>query len=121
MKKIKQTKENKRNFKSYLLNDLKERNYTREELVNKYGKTDSAIREEVGRISMFYPIISHSKKKGYRICNVKELLEENDTNHINSEIEELKHTINELNSRIKMLKKRQRALIGALKVLEKGK
>lgn len=120
-KNIKQTKENKKSFKSYLLNDLKERNHTRAELCMKYGKSDSAIRDEVFRISMFYPVISHSAKVGYRISNVKALLEENDEVKIAWEKQELQHSINELNSRIKMLKKRQRALIGALKVLEKGK
>jgi sugar-specific transcriptional regulator TrmB len=69
---------------------------------------------------MYYPIISHSSKKGYRMVDVKKLIEENDRDEINKEIGEIQHTLRELNSRIKMLKKKQKPLIAALKVLEKG-
>ena len=108
-------------FESYLLDDLKSRKCTRQELSVLYNVSDRNIRKEIAEISLHYPVISHSKSKGYRISNVDQLLKENDTNKIASEIEEIKHCLNEINSRVKMLKKRQRALIGALKVLEKGK
>lgn len=114
-------KKEKEQFESFLLDDLMERKCTKQELSVLYNVTERNIRKEIAEISLHYPVIAHSKAKGYRICNVKALLEENDRNHINSEIEEIEHTLNEINSRIKMLKKRQRALIGALKVLEKGK
>lgn len=110
----------KEQFASFLLDDLLERKCTKQELSILYNITERHVREEIAEISLKYPVISHSKAKGYRICNVKKLLEENDRNHINSEMEEIRYVIAELNSRIKMLKKRQRALIGALKVLEKG-
>lgn len=113
-------KKEKEQFDSFLVEPLLEKRCTKQELCSIYNFKDRELRREIAEISMHYPVVSHSKAKGYRISNVKKLLEENDTNHINSEIDELKHTINELNSRIKMLKKRQRALIGALKVLEKG-
>lgn len=105
---------------SILIEPLLEKRYSRKELCLLFGFKDRNLRKEIAEISMDYPVISHSKKQGYRISNVKALLKENDRNHINSEMEEIRYVIAELNSRIKMLKKRQRALIGALKVLEKG-
>lgn len=108
-------------FESYLLDDLKARKCTKQELSVLYNVTERNIRKEIAEISLHYPVISHSKSKGYRICNVDQLLKENNKNKISSEIEELQQCLNEINSRVKMLKKRQRALIGALKVLEKGK
>lgn len=110
----------KEQFESFLLDDLLERKCSKQELSILYNVTERNIRKEIAEISLHYPVIAHSKAKGYRISNVKKLLEENDRNHINSEMDEIRYVIAELNSRIKMLKKRQRALIGALKILEKG-
>ena len=64
-------------------------------------------------------IIAVEQDTGYRISNVEKLLNENNIDHINSEIEEIKVCLHEINSRIKFLKKRQKPLIAALKVLEK--
>lgn len=118
-KNIKQSKVNKIRFNSIFLEPLLERLYTKQELKELYKFSERYVRDEISRISMFYPVISHSKTKGYRICNVKKLLEEDNEVNINNEINEISHTLNEINSRIRMLKKRQKPLIGALKVLEK--
>lgn len=107
-------------FESDLLEPLLTKNYTRQELCILYKMRDSNMRQEVARISLQYPVISHSKKKGYRICDVDKVLKSQDQDKINEEIKEIKHTINELNSRIKQLKKRQKPLIKALKILTKG-
>lgn len=118
-KNIKQSKVNKSRFNSILLEPLLDRLYTKQELKELYKFGERYVRDEISRISMFYPVISHSQIKGYRICNVKKLLEEDNEDSINNEINDISHTLNEINSRIKMLKKRQKPLIAALKVLEK--
>lgn len=117
---IKQDKQSKKRFNSPLLDVLKTgKNYTRQELSEIYGQHDTSTRQEIGLISMYYPIISYSTKKGYRMVDVKKLLEEKDQDKIEYEKGEIQHTLNEINSRIKMLKKKQKPLIAALKVLEK--
>lgn len=120
MKNIKQNKQSKEQFESILVEPLLEKRWSKEELCSIYNLKDRELRRTITEISMHYPVVSHSKAKGYRISNVEKLLQENNVNHINSEIEELQHCVNELNSRIQMMKKRQKALISALKVLEKG-
>ena len=118
---IKQDKSSKTRFNSPLLEHLKTgKNFTRKELCEIYGHCDEVTRYEIRLISMYYPIISYSTKKGYRMVDVKKLIEEKDRDKINKEIGEIQHTLRELNSRIKMLKKKQKPLIAALKVLEKG-
>ena len=118
---VKQDKYSKTRFNSPLLDVLKTgKNYTRQELSEIYGQHDTSTRQEIGLISMYYPIISYSTKKGYRMVDVKKLLEEKDQDKIDKEIREIYHTLRELNSRIKILKKKQKPLIAALKVLEKG-
>lgn len=117
---VKQDKQSKRRFNSPLLDVFKTgENYTRKELANIFGHTDEYTRQEVGIISMYYPIISYSTKKGYRMVDTKKLIEEKDQEKILKEIEEIKHTLAEINSRIKILKKKQKPLIASLKVLEK--
>lgn len=118
---VKQDKNSKKRFNSPLLDVLKTgKNYTRKELIDIFGHSDVYTRGEVALISMYYPIISYSTKQGYRMVDVKKLLEEKDQEKITYEIEEIRHTLSEINSRIKMLKKKQKPLIAALKVLEKG-
>lgn len=119
MKDFKQTKENKEKFNCILIEPLLEKRYSKKELCLLFGYKDRNLRKEISETSMFYPVIANSRKKGYRISNVEKLLNENNINHINSEIEEIKVCLHEINSRIKFLKKRQKPLIAALKVLEK--
>lgn len=118
---IKQDKISKKRFNSPLLEHLKTgKNFTRKELCEIYGRCDEGTRREIRLISMYYPIISYSTKKGYRMVDVKKLLEGKEQDKIDKEIGEIWHTLREINSRIKMLKKKQKPLIAALKVLEKG-
>ena len=119
MKDFKQTKENKEKFNCVLIEPLLEKNCTKQELKDNFNFLDRRLREKISEISMFYPVIAHSRKKGYRISNIERLLNENSVDHIKSEIEEIKVCLHEINSRIKFLKKRQKPLIAALKVLEK--
>lgn len=108
-------------MKELLLEKLLEGKQTKQELSILYNTTDRYIRMKVEEISKEYPVISHSKAKGYRISNVDQLLQENNTNHINSEIEELECCINEINSRIKELHKRKMPLLMALQKLKRGR
>ena len=101
-----------------LLIELLQHERTRAELCDLLKLDDSSMRKEVSALACELPVISYSTKKGYRICDVKKLIEENDQDKINEEINELRHTLAELNSRIKKLKKRMRPLIASLKVLE---
>lgn len=103
--------------KVLLLEVLKETK-TRTELCVLFNLKDCNMRDKVREIALEYPIISHSKKKGYRLCNTDELLKTQDQNQINKEILELEHTINEINSRIVELVKRKRPLLKALKKLK---
>ena len=118
MNENKQTKEQ---FDSYLLDDLLERKCTKQELSVLYNINERNIREEISKISMHYPVISHSQTKGYRICNVDEVLKSNSFNKINSEIEEIEHCIKEINSRIKELHKRKMPLLMSLQKLKRGR
>ena len=104
-----------------LIEKLLEGKQTKQELSVLYNVTERKIRMDIAEISMEYPVISHSKAKGYRISNVDQLLKENNTNHINSEIEEIELCINEINSRIKELHKRKMPLLMALQKLKRGR
>ena len=108
-------------MKELLLEKLLEGKQTKQELSILYNTSDRYIRMKVEEISKEYPVISHSKAKGYRISNVDQLLQENNTNHINSEIEEIELCINEINSRIKELHKRKMPLLMALQKLKRGR
>lgn len=108
-------------MKELLLEKLLEGKQTKQELSILYNTSDRYIRMKVEEISKEYPVISHSKAKGYRISDVDKLLEKNNTNHINSEIEEIECCINEINSRIKELHKRKMPLLMALQKLKRGK
>lgn len=108
-------------MKELLFEKLLEGKQTKQELSILYNITERHVREEIAEISLKYPVISHSKAKGYRISNVDQLLQENNTNHINSEIEEIELCINEINSRIKELHKRKMPLLMALQKLKRGR
>lgn len=113
---IKQTKENKEKFESELLEDLLLGTCFKEDLRSKYNYSERGVRTELQRISMFYPVVSCSRRKGYRIVNVEEAIENKKQQE---EINEINLTLHELNCRIKQLKKRMKPLIAAKKVLEK--
>lgn len=116
---LKQTKENKGIVNSYLLSILQNRKHTKEELIGLLHKDERSIRNDIQKISMFFPVISYSNSKGYRVVNTEEVVKRNSPLEISYEIEEIDHTLNEIKSRIKMLKKKEHALIASKRVLEK--
>lgn len=116
-KNIKQNKENKEKFYSRLIEPLLIETQDKKDLMDQYGFSERGARYEIQMISMFYPVISNSKNKGYRIVDVEKAINENLQQQ---EIFEINVTLSELQSRIKMLKKRMKPLIATKKVLERS-
>lgn len=112
-----QTKENKEKFESYLMNPLLEKVCTKEELISRFGFSDRAIRNEIQEISMFFPVISNSKNKGYRIVDVEKAIKNNKQEE---EINNINLTLGELQSRINVLKRKMNPLIATKIVLERS-
>lgn len=115
-KNIKQNKENKEKFYSVLVEPLLKENWIKEDLMFTYNYSERGVRKEIQEISMFFPVISYSKQKGYRIIDVEKCINEETCLE---EIQEINCVINELQSRIVMLKKKMKPLIATKKVLEK--
>ena len=115
LRKMKQTKSDKENFRSPMLDLLKEVR-SKEELSEIRGISTRAVRNEIAECSMYYPVIATSDKEGYRLAkNISDLDDEN----LLSELEEINHAIHEISSRIKCLKKRLKPLIAYKKIAEK--
>ena len=119
LKNMKQTNENKVIVDDYLLSLLQDHKCTKDELRDLLHLSERRIRFEIQKISLFYPVISYSCSKGYRVVNTSEVVNRANPNEIRREKDEIEHTLHEINSRIKMLKKKEHALIKSLKVLEK--
>lgn len=115
-KNIKQNKENKEKFYSVLVEPLLKEICNKEDLMFTYNYSERGVRKEIQEISMFFPVISYSKQKGYRIIDVEKCINEE---ICLEEIQEINCVINELQSRIVMLKKKMKPLIACKKVLEK--
>ena len=116
---IKQTKANKEEYYSSLIEPLMEKKMTKHELQLLINLNERDVRKEISEISMFYPVISYSSTSGYRIVNVPKVIKDNDPKEIERNIIEIKKTLKGINNRIKILKKKEKPLIAALKVLEK--
>ena len=118
---IKQTKENKVIVDDYLLSLLQNTNINilKSTLQDLLHKSEREVRQEIQKISLFYPVLSLSSKAGYTVVNTKKLIKEDDQLGIASTIILIKRQLKETNNRIKMLKKKEKPLIAALKVLEK--
>lgn len=115
MRKIDQSKKAKAEFWSPLTDFIKE-NRTRKECAEYMQSSDGVIREEIRQISLHYPVISHSGKKGYRLAKSIDSL---NVTELESEILEVNKTIFDLYSRIKFLKRRLKPLIAYKKMAEK--
>lgn len=89
---------------------------TRKELVEITGISDRSVRDYISQIKQEHTIISLSRGKGYRRTKSSEDMT---TSEILSEIDTLKHCINEINSRKKVYNKQLRQYIANLKVLQK--
>ena len=115
--KLKQTRENKRNFYSSIMSYIKSETPTSKgELQNITGFTERSVRNEISSISKFHPVIAYSSRKGYRLAqdfsklNVEEAA---------NEWMEVEHTLNELKARNKEINKRMKPLIAYQKKMEK--
>lgn len=115
---IKQDNKTKNSYQNDKLVILLQTKKTRQELKNILGIADSNVRENIAICSYYYPVISYSQSKGYRIAEKIENLTSED---LDLELEEVEHTLNEINSRIVCLKKRMKPLIAYKKMAEKLK
>lgn len=114
-KKLPQDEKSKKKFKNatlyFLDNNIpKDLNILKEE--TKLCKRH--IRQQISDISMYYPVISNSKQKGYRIA--KKIDELNTLDELIEERKKVEITINEINSRIAILKGKLKPLIAWEKV-----
>ena len=89
---------------------------TRKDLIEQFNISDGAIRREVAKIANYYPVLSHSGKKGYRLAKRIDLSSKEE---LLEEMEIVKRVLAEDNSRIRQLKARQKPLIAWLKIAEK--
>lgn len=117
LSKVRQTDSAKKKYQNPTLSLIK-KGTDREELRNLLNCTDSQARHEVAEISLFYPVISSSGSKGYRLPkNIEEMSE----SELEEEIKVVERTLNEHLSRVKCLRKKCKPLIAWLKVAEKKK
>ena len=93
---------------------LGEESVSRDELENRLGKSNRAMRREVAKLAEKIGVISLSKVGGYRLVN-KSLQSSDD---VAKEMAIVQHQINENESRINHLNMRTSKLIADLKVLE---
>jgi hypothetical protein len=81
MKKHNQSKEDKANFKSELLDLWFEfnggRRITRQELMGLWHKNDRTVRDEVSRIANYFAVITTSIKRGYELALTPDLIAKN--------------------------------------------
>lgn len=105
-------------MKDYIYDLIPEDRFiTRKELNLLTGIDDRTIRYTISDIRKEHCIISLSSGKGYRKARSTT---EMSNKEIETEIEIIKHMLNEDNSRIKNLKKNMRCKIAYLKILEKS-
>lgn len=118
-KKVNQSKDAKQKFKSNLLdfNILKsDKVVYKEDLQRMFGISERIARYEISKISMYYPVVSISSKKGYRLAKPIDRLE---SFELEKEVEEVNHVLNELKSRITQLKAKMKPLIVWKSIAEK--
>lgn len=115
--KIDQSKKAKEEFNSPLLYILNhETDITRHELINKTGRNDRKIREEISKVAKHFAVFSHGKKKGYRLAKpINNLtLEEAYEERRQKEL-----SLNERQKKVQDIKAGMKPLIAYGKVLDK--
>jgi len=93
-----------------------DRVYTREELADAFSTSDRQIRMDVAELANYVPVISLSKKKGYRVLSFDE---NTPVEKLNEMLEDIDHQINEFKARCDNLKARMKPLVALKKVIEK--
>lgn len=107
----------KKKFYSPIIPNLENGPIDKEDIMHLLNCNNRTARQEICDISMYYPVIAYSKRRGYRIINVKKTPIEK----IDDEIAEIQLTLNDLYARVKTIKRKMKPLIAALKMLEKKK
>lgn len=118
-KKMDQSKKAKSKFKSILLeyNLLNSKEYTdKQDIAYKLNISERKVRREISKVSMYYPVISKSNKKGYKLAKPIDLMGKEE---LIEEIKEVDNVANELQSRIRQLKAKLKPLIAYKSVAEK--
>ena len=118
-KKMDQSRKAKSKFSSILLeyNLLNSKEYTdKQEIADKLNISERKVRREISKISMYYPVISKSNKKGYKLAKPIDLMGKEE---LIEEIKEVDNVANELQSRIRQLKAKLKPLIAYKSVAEK--
>ena len=92
-----------------------DRAYTKDELKKTFDKGDRAIRNDLAELANYVPVISLSRKKGYRVLSF-------DSNtpkeKLVAMLEDVKHQIHEHKSRVTNIKARMKPLVAFKKVIE---
>lgn len=117
LRNISQSKEAKEKYVNPLINELRIRTITRDELQFMLACSDAQARHEIAEISMYYPVLSSSKRKGYRMAKNIDTL--TTVEEMTEEYEVVNQSINEILSRIDVLNKKLKPLIAYQKVLGK--
>lgn len=115
LRNIPQTKEAKEKYVNPLINELRIRTITRDELKAMLACSDPRARQEISEISMYYPVLSSSSRKGYRMA--KSIDDLKTIEEMNEEYNLVNQSINEICSRIDVLNKKLKPLIAYQKVL----
>ena len=118
-KKMDQSKKAKLRFESELLkyNLLNSNDFAcKNEIAEALGWSERQVRREISKISMYYPVISKSNKKGYKLAKSIDLMGKEE---LGQEIKEVNNVANELQSRITQLKAKLKPLIAYKSVAEK--
>jgi len=118
-KKVSQSKKAKEEFSNELLdfNILRsDKVVYKQDLQKMFNISERKVRLQISKISMYYPVISKSCQKGYRLAKPIDTLNKED---LQLEVKEVNHVLKELQSRVIQLKAKMKPLIAWKKVAEK--
>ncbi len=99
-------------IKNYLSS---EKYTTRKELVEKTGLTDREVRKKISELKFKRVVLYSCQKSGYRLAKAIDKMTDEE---LESELEEVRHCLNDCKSRTQKLNKQKRKYIAYLKKAE---
>lgn len=99
-------------IKNYLSS---EKYTTRKELVEKTGLTDREVRKKISELKLRRVVLYSCQKSGYRLAKAIDKMTDEE---LESELEEVRHSLNDCKSRTQKLNKQKRKYIAYLKKAE---
>ena len=99
-------------IKNYLSS---EKYTTRKELVEKTGLTDREVRKKISELKLRRVVLYSCQKAGYRLAKAIDKMADEE---LESELEEVRHSLNDCKSRTQKLNKQKRKYIAYLKKAE---